>query len=315
MSLPWLRPRPPELTMNRRTFTRTLAGLAGAAALPKIFSAANRPNPSLPLTAVDTHAHIFQRGLNYLSTARYVPDYDATAADFLHQLDAHALSHGVLVQPSFLGTDNGYLVAALKQHPTRLRGVVVVEPTISLAGLRVFDAAGVVGIRLNLVGLPIPDFTTAPWPKFLRDLATLRWVVEVQREARDLPHIVTPLVAAGLNVVVDHFGRPDPAQGVDDPGFRFLLKSAATRRVWLKLSGSYRSGADGVGARIAMAAIPLARAAFGVDRLLWGSDWPHTQFERAIQYAAVRAEFDRWIPSAADRTAILKTTPAALYRI
>ena len=301
--------------MNRRTFTRTLATLTGATALPKLFLAATPPKPTHPLSAVDTHAHIFQRGLNYVRTARYIPDYDATAADFLRQLDAHALSHGVLVQPSFLGTDNSYLVAALKQYPARLRGVVVVEPTISPAELREFDASGVVGIRLNLVGLPIPDFTAAPWPRFLRDLAALCWFVEVQREARDLPQIIDPLVAAGLNVVVDHFGRPDPAQGVDDPGFRFLLKAAATRRVWLKLSGSYRSGADGAGEKIAAAAIPLARAAFGVDRLLWGSDWPHTQFESAIQYAAVRAAFDRWTASAAERTAILKTTPAALFRL
>ena len=301
--------------MNRRTFNRTLATLAGAAALPKFLSAASRPNPSISLTAVDTHAHIFQRGLKFLSTARYVPDYDATAADFLQQLDAHGVSHGVLVQPSFLGTDNSYLVAALKQHPARLRGVVVVEPTLSLAELRDFAAVGVVGIRLNLVGLKIPDLSAAPWPKFLRDLATVGWFVEVQREARDLPQIVAPLVAAGLNVVVDHFGRPDPAQGVDDPGFRYLLKTASSRRVWLKLSGSYRNGADGAGEKIAAAAVPLARAAFGTERLLWGSDWPHTQFENAIKYAAVRAEFDRWIASPAERTAILKTTPAALYRI
>ena len=219
--------------MHRRTFTRTLAAFAGATALPKLLRAATPPKTLPPLTAVDTHAHIFQRGLNYLRTARYLPDYDATAADYLRQLDVHGLSHGVLVQPSFLGTDNGYLVAALKQHPSRLRGVVVVEPTISLAELRVFDAVGVVGIRLNLVGLPIPDFAAAPWPKFLRDLATLRWFVEVQREARDLPQIIDPLAAAGLNLVVDHFGRPDPAQGVDDPGFRYLLKAASSRRLWL----------------------------------------------------------------------------------
>jgi predicted TIM-barrel fold metal-dependent hydrolase len=301
--------------MNRRTFTHTLVALAAATALPKFLRAASPPNPSLPITAVDTHAHIFQRGLNFLSTARYVPDYDATAADYLRLLDANAISHGVIVQPSFLGTNNSYLVAALKQHPARLRGVIVVEPTTTLATLRTFDAAGVVGIRLNLVGLPIPDFAAAPWPKFLGDLVKLNWFVQVQREARDLPLIVTPLTTAGLNVVVDHFGRPDPAQGVDDPGFRYLLKIAATRRVWLKLSASYRSGANGVGEKIAAAAVPLARAAFGVDRLLWGSDWPHTQFERGHQYAAVRAEFDRWIPSADDRKAILKTTPAALYRI
>ena len=301
--------------MNRRTFNRTLAALAGATVLPGIFHAASRPNPSTFLTAVDTHAHIFQRGLKFAASARYVPDYDATVADYLRLLDAHAVSHGVLVQPSFLGTDNRYLLAATKQHPERLRGVVVVDPAISLRELREFDAAGAVGIRLNLIGHGLPDFAVAPWPRFLRDLATLDWFVGVQREARDLPQVVGPLLAAGLKVVVDHFGRPDPALGADDPGFRYLLKTAASRRLWLKLSGAYRNGANGVGEKIAEAAVPLARAAFGAERLLWGSDWPHTQFEGAVNYAAVRAQFDRWITSPAERTAILQTTPAALYRI
>lgn len=300
--------------MNRRTFNRQLAVFAGALSLRPAFYAADARNTSHQLIAVDTHAHIFQRGLPFIASARYVPDYDATAADFLRMLDAHAISHGVLVQPSFLGTDNSYLLAALREHRARLRGVVVVEPAVSLPELREFDAAGVVGIRLNLVGLPISELAAAPWPRFLRDLATLGWFVEVQREARDLPRIVDPLLAAGLNVVVDHFGRPDPAQGVDDPGFRYLLKSAASRRLWLKLSGSYRNGANGAGGKIAMAAIPLARDAFGVERLIWGSDWPHTQFERTASYGATRAEFDRWIPSETERVAILRTTPAALYR-
>ena len=68
-------------------------------------------------------------------------------------------------------------------------------------------------------------------------------------------------------------------------------------------------------AAFAVAAVPLARDAFGAERLLWGSDWPHTQFERTARYAAVRAEFDQWIRSPTERAAILQTTPAALFRL
>lgn len=300
--------------MTRRTFGRTLAVAAGAFAVPHLARAA-QPKPSPTLNAVDTHAHIFQRSLTFVAGARYVPDYDATPADYLRLLDAHGVSHGVLVQPSFLGFDNRYLLAAVRRHRERLRGVVVVEPGISPAELREFDGAGVVGIRLNLIGQKIPELSAGPWPGFLRNLAALGWFVEVQREARDLQLIVGPLLAAGLNVVVDHFGRPDPASGVDDPGFRYLLTAATSRRVWVKLSGSYRNGAGAVGEKNAEQAVPLLRSAFGVERLLWGSDWPHTQFEQVASYAAVRAQFDRWITSPAERSAILRTTPSALYRI
>ena len=63
----------------------------------------------------------------------------------------------MLVQPSFLGTDNSYLVAALKEQPQRLRGVVVVDPMIAQSELDDLSTAGVVGVRLNLIGVDLPD--------------------------------------------------------------------------------------------------------------------------------------------------------------
>lgn len=266
------------------------------------------------LIAVDTHAHIFQRASAPVAGARYVPNYDATLAELFQQFATHGISHGVLVQPSFLGTDNTLLLAALRAHPGRLRGVVVVDPGIGSAQLAELAAAGVVGIRLNLVGQPLPNFQTAPWPVLLGELQKLDWLVEVQREARDLPSLVGPLLAAGLNVVVDHFGRPDPQLGVEDPGFKYLLAQAPTRRLWVKLSGAYRNGPDGIGDAIADAAAPQLLRAFGPERLLWGSDWPHTQFEHAEEYADARGQLDRWITDPAARRTVLETTPKALFR-
>ncbi len=80
-----------------------------------------------PITGIDCHAHVFSRDLELAAVRRYTPGYDATLAQYLSHLHAHGLSHGVLVQPSFLGTDNRYLLAALRQAPEQLRGVVVVE--------------------------------------------------------------------------------------------------------------------------------------------------------------------------------------------
>ena len=300
--------------ITRREFNRTLLTLTGGAVLTGMGCAAETSPPFQPsLAVVDTHAHIFRRGLKLAANPRYVPDYDAPLADYLAQLDAHGTSHGVLVQPSFLGTDNSFLVAALKEQPQRLRGVVVVPPTIAAGELDELAAAGAVGVRLNLVGADLPDLTQGSWPAFLQQLVKRNWLVEVQRDARDLPRILTPLLDAGVNIVVDHFGRPDPGLGIDDPGFRYLLSVAPTRRIWLKLSGAYRNGANGVGEAIAAAAVPLVREAFGGSRLLWGSDWPHTQFERVANYASARARFDRWITNPAERAAILHTSPAALY--
>jgi len=297
--------------MTRREFSRTALAWAAASRLSRPLRAQSS-NPHL--TSVDTHAHIFEHRLKLARVHRYAPTYDATLADYLGQLDAHGIARGVLIQPSFLGVDNDYLVQALLAQPQRLRGVAVVEADASAARLTDLAGAGVVGIRLNLVGEEIPRFAAAPWTRLFQRLAELDWQVEVHREARDLPRIVGPILDAGLKVVVDHFGRPDPKLGVDDPGFRYLLQSGPGRRVWVKLSGAYRNGGNARGEAIAQAAVPLLRQSFGADRLLWGSDWPHTQFESLTNYAAAVAAFQRWITDPAERASILQDNPRSLYR-
>lgn len=86
---------------------------------------------TVALTGVDTHAHIFRQDLQLANGRRYSPDYDATIEQYLAHLDHCGLSHGVLIQPSFLGTDNSHMVAALRRFPQRLRGTAVVAPDVS----------------------------------------------------------------------------------------------------------------------------------------------------------------------------------------
>lgn len=240
--------------------------------------------------------------------------YDATPEDYLRQLDANEMSRGVLVQPSFLGTDNSYLITSLRQYPDRFRGIAVVDPNASPDDLQAMQDAGVVGIRLNLVGLPTPNFSSPAWRAQLGELKQRRWQVEVHRSASELQSVIDPLLAAGLTVVVDHFGRPDAKLGVDDPGFRYLLTLGASRQVWVKLSAAYRNGPRGQGEATAMAALPMLRSAFGLDRLVWGSDWPHTLFEKTENYSTERRLLDEWLPILAERQVVLRDTPARLFR-
>jgi len=265
-----------------------------------------------PVTAIDSHAHVFRRGLPLAPVHRHAPDYDALLADYLALLDAYAVSHAVLVQPSFLGTDNRFLLDALRACPERLRGVVMVEPSIGEDELAALDRQGVCGIRLNLVGLPIPDFARGEWQRLFARVRALDWHVELHRESRDLPLAGQSILDAGCKLVVDHFGRPGPAPG-DDEGFAWLLRSGATGRVWVKLSAAYRNWPDQRGSAARAAAQALLQA-LGAGRLLWGSDWPHTQHHDLADYASARAALADWVPDAEARRRVLVDTPAALFR-
>ena len=279
-------------------------------ATPEARSAATA---ALAVMAIDSHAHVFERGLPLAPVRRHAPDYDATLPDYLALLDEHGVSHAVLVQPSFLGTDNSFLLNALRRLPQRLRGVVMLDPVTSESELHALDDLGVCGLRLNLVGLPLPDLRGAAWQALLARLRALDWHVEVHRGSADLAHCVQPLLDAGCKVVVDHFGRPDVSLGLDDPGFRWLLRAADTGRVWVKLAAAYRSWPQQDAPGACAAAQALLRH-FGAERLVWGSDWPNTQHREVADFGSTQHALAQWIPDAVARARILVDTSARLFR-
>lgn len=243
---------------------------------------------SRPITGIDSHAHVFSRELNLVAARRYTPGYDATLVQYLRHLQTHDLGHGVLVQPSFLGTDNSYLLSALRQAPEQLRGVVVLECDVSRSMLNDMARLGVVGVRLNLMGKALPDFRDAAWKEFFRHIAELDWHVELHRQVEDLPGLLRQLMPFGIKLVIDHFGRPDARLSVDQPGFPQMLELGLTGRIWMKVSGIYRlAGSPQQNVEFARSALPLLEQSFGLRRLVWGSDWPHTQHEDSISFGSV----------------------------
>lgn len=267
-----------------------------------------------PIISIDGHAHVFSRDLQLTSGRRYTPDYDATLDAYLEQLREHGLSHGVLVQPSFLGTDNQYLLKALKRAPSQLRGVAVVDRDISRAELEHMAEQGIVGIRLNLMGKPLPDFTQPAWTRLLDDVAALGWHVELHRGVEDIPALIRSLLPFGCKIVVDHFGRADARLGVDHPAFQAFLDCGISEQVWVKVSAVYRlGGSPEQNVEFARAALPLLIESFGLNRLVWGSDWPHTQHESQIGYADVMGQLRELGCSEAELRGLLVDAPQVLF--
>ncbi|NBQ85975.1 MAG: amidohydrolase [Betaproteobacteria bacterium] len=241
----------------------------------------------LPATVrVDTHFHVFEAGVA-VEGARYVPAYAARLDDWWRCARSVGMTHGVLVQPSFLGTDNRVMLASLRAHSQRLRGVAVVKPDISAAELVDMHAAGVRGIRLNLVGGPhdIGEWVRA---KALWDqLLSMNWHVELHTDRGRLPAVL-PQLPAGLPIVVDHMGKP--LRACADDLTIAMLRTRAQGRLSVKLSGAYRLG--GLDPR-ELAQVLLGE--LGPSALLWGSDWPCTNHERCADYPSLFASLGQWV--------------------
>ncbi len=79
----------------------------------------------------------------------------------------------------------------------------------------------------------------------------------------------------------------------------------------MKVSGAYRCAAPG-SPFVADATQQLIEQ-FGPDRLMWGSDWPHTQYESETSYGdALSTVRDAGLDSSA-LGAILRTTARSFY--
>src|SRR5690606_25119909 len=96
------------------------------------------------------------------------------------------------------------------------------------------------------------------------------------------------LLPFGCKIMVDHFGRPDALSSVVHPAFQAFLETCSTGQVWVKVSAIYRlDGSNQQYMAFAQAALPLLVKHLGLERLVWGSDWPHTQHEQDVCFYTV----------------------------
>jgi predicted TIM-barrel fold metal-dependent hydrolase len=255
---------------------------------------------------VDCHAHVFTSTARSVRGARYRPAYAASLASWQGHWRRSGATHGVLVQPSFFGTDNSEMLAAIAQDRARLRGVAVLDPEVTDAELERLDAAGVTAIRFNLRGGGEDRISLPPWMQLVRRIADRGWHLEVFTDAGRVPAVAAALVTTPVRVVFDHFGHPDPAAMKET--FAALRILARSREVWAKLSAPYRlEGLDP--AMLAKRWIDLV----GPSRLVWGSDWPWTGHEQGRDYRGSLQQLRDWLGNETAR-AVLWDNPARLYR-
>lgn len=261
------------------------------------------------MNGIDTHAHVFSATAPAVAGARYRPSYAARLAAWRALWRPAGITHGVLVQPSFFGTNNAEMLATIASDPTRLRGVAVVKADATDAELAKLDAGGVRGIRLNSRGVSDVSIYAQPeWRSLFDRIHARGWHVEMFTDAGALPRMADVFAGFPVALVLDHFGSPGETAAAIDDTFAAAAALAQQRALWVKLSAPYRlGGADPA------ALARRWRELVGPGRLVWGSDWPWTQHERGKDYLRLRESLDRWVGSAAV-PAILWDNAARLYR-
>jgi predicted TIM-barrel fold metal-dependent hydrolase len=306
--------------MLRREFLKTASVAAMAAvglsvrnahaeAVP--FSSGTEP-PKLkaPANACDCHMHIYDARFPIAPTATLKPA-DALPSDYKLLQKRIGTTRNVVVTPSTYGTDNSATLDGMAKLAPNVRGVAVVDTSVSDAELKRLHGLGVRGIRFNLVqaGATTVEMLE-PLSKRVNDLG---WHVQIHMKGEQIAKIEELLLRLPAPIVFDHLARVAQPAGVNDPGFATVRKLIDKGRTWVKLSGAYQDSK--VGAPTYADTIPIAQAYVKAapERMVWGSDWPHPTEKDQPDDAVLFDLLTQWVPDEATRNRILVQNPAALY--
>jgi predicted TIM-barrel fold metal-dependent hydrolase len=259
---------------------------------------------------VDTHFHVYTRDMPLSATAWHKPPEDATIERLIATLDAHGVQFGVLAPASLYGDYNEYTREALKRYPKRLRASAIVKTDADPALLRGLRDDGFIGLRLQFRDrAEPPDLQLEDYQKLLARVADLGWHVHLHDQGARLPAAIAAIEPFGVNLIVEHFGRPTKELGVNCPGFRAVLAAVERGRTWVKLSAGFRLEPPDVAKVYAKELLKVG----GGERLMWGSDWPFAAFEDKVRYADTIAALESWVPDEKIRWMVTADTPLKLY--
>lgn len=237
-----------------------------------------KPKFKLPSGACDAHFHIFGPPERFPWSPASARVYTPPAAPLEHYLklaDHLGLARGVVVQPMAHGHDNFVTLDAIARSGGRFRGVAKVHDGFSEADLAFLHAGGIRSVRFNMIGesggVDLPMFE-----RVIDRIAPFGWSITFHVKPASLLEHAGWFRSVRIPLIIDHFGRVGFADGVNQPAFQTLLELVREENIWTKISCAERNSATGPPYADA---IPFAHALLQIapDRILWGTDWPHSQ--------------------------------------
>ncbi len=240
------------------------------------------------MSIVDIHPHIISD-----DETRYPPaplfgkrsdwsqERPSTVEALIAQMDAAGVAKAAVVHSSTTyGFDNSYVVEGCARYPDRLAAVgsVDVLHDDAVARIREWQSRGLAGLRL-FTGGSTKDFD----PSELDDprsfaawelCAELKLSMCIQTGPIGLPQ-VTRLAQRfpDVAIILDHLGRPEVADGAPYAKAHSLFELAPLKNIYLKLTPRIFNDVQ-KGSASAATFFPQVVAAFGAERLAWGSNHP-----------------------------------------
>jgi predicted TIM-barrel fold metal-dependent hydrolase len=250
----------------------------------------------------------------------------ASVNELRDHLQRNSLQRTVIIQPSFYGTDNRCMLQALQDLQGAGRGVAVLDKSASDADLRALHTQGIRGLRLNVESSGDGDIQaiSAALQYWAQRIAALGWHLQIYASLDALHALSSVLQNLSVPIVLDHFAMVLDATAHDDRRAQAVLSLVRSGRAYVKLSAPYRVKSSPTPKPDAVAVLAARYLQANPERVLWGSDWPHTNREagkaahevsayRRLEPTVLQQGIHAWLPTAELRTQVLVYNPARLY--
>ena len=267
------------------------------------------PAIAVPAGAVDCHHHIFDPRFPKIGKPMRAIGRVEDYALLKRRL---GITRSVVVAPNSYGTDNACLLDALDRFGDEARGVAIVSADADVATMKALDSRRVRGARFYLAKGTPPE--PAALQRFSHRAADLGWHIEIMPSRGDvLVAAETLLAGLACPVVIDHLGYTPQPDGISHEAYATMTRLLSKGGAWVKLSGVYFTSRQGFPDYADVDELAASLARHRPDRMLWGTDWPHSGEATKPDDALLLDQTARWIPDAGTRNAILVDNPAALY--
>ena len=239
-----------------------------------------KPNFKAPANSCDAHCHVFGPAAKFpfADERTYTPP-DSPFEAFQELQRRLGLNRAVIVQATCHGTDNRVTLDAIARSKGRYRGVAIVDQTFNDEQFVALNAGGIRGVRFSFarhIG-NAPDFSMVK--RVVEKIAPLGWHLVLYMEASDIIENAETLEDLPVPVVIDHMGRVETKNGVEQEAFQLLLSLLKNQEdFWVKICGAERISSKGAPYHDA---VPFAQSLIEAapDRVLWGTDWPHPNID------------------------------------
>ncbi|WWC63045.1 uncharacterized protein I303_105644 [Kwoniella dejecticola CBS 10117] len=256
-------------------------------------TASKRTDQPCPPGSWDVHHHIFDLDRFPLSPTRHFTPSPAPLSAFEEFQHSMGIEHASIAHGLSFGTDPSSLLFYLNYFKGSARAYACIDIDKTTDDeILAMKEQGVRGIRIDFHHHKAQhdlDVQIACLHRYAQRIAPFGWGLQIYHPHPEFYDSLSPVIKSlPVSVVVDHFAGLRTRsllayQGLDaadfdsttQPGLGALCDLLSSNKLWIKLSAPYRCSEDPSYADMK----PLVRALVDAnpDRVLYGSDWPHTQ--------------------------------------